>query len=113
MWQLCRGLQKAINTSYYGQNPAGKVYKEVMNRIHDGLEYKGFEMGDEVVRRTYCTATGLLANADCSGATGWYKVDHLPRVCSGCSGESTPSGGNQGGQPGEDVTDPNYEIPEF
>lgn len=113
-WTGFEKVQKAINTSYYGQNPAGKVYKEVMNRIHDGLEYKGFEMGDEVVRRTYCTATGLLANADCPSATGWYKVDYLPKVCSGCSGASTPSGGNQGGQTGgEDVTEPTYEIPEF
>lgn len=98
--------QKAINTSFYGQNPAGKVYKEVMNRIHKGLENKGFEMGDEVVRRTYCTATGLLASSGCSGATGWYKVDHLPGVCKGCSA------GGPGSQGGE-VVDPGYEIPEF
>lgn len=111
-WTGFEKVQKAINTSFYGQNPAGKVYKEVMNRIHDGLEYKGFEMGDEVVRRTYCTATGLLANSDCSGATGWYKVDHLPGVCRGCSGASSPSGGNVG-NPDEPSTAPNYEIPEF
>ena len=103
-WTGFEKVQKAINTSFYGQNPAGKVYKEVMTRIHDGLEYKGFEMGDEVVRRSYCTATGLLASADCEAATGWYKVDFLPGVCKGCSGG--PSGGG-------DITDPGYEIPEF
>ena len=75
-----------------------------MTRIHDGLEYKGFEMGDEVVRRSYCTATGLLASANCSSSTGWYKVDFLPGVCKGCSGGS-------GG--GGTTTDPGYEIPEF
>lgn len=103
-WTGFEKVQKAINTSYYGQNPAGKVYKEVMTRIHDGLEYKGFEMGDEVVRRSYCTGTGLLASANCPSATGWYKVDFLPGVCSGCSG-----GSSQGGE----TTDPGYEIPEF
>lgn len=104
-WTGFEKVQKAINTSYYGQNPAGKVYKEVMTRIHDGLEYKGFEMGDEVVRRTYCTGTGLLASASCTGATGWYKVDFLPGVCSGCGG---------GGETGtEDNPDPGYDIPEF
>ena len=77
-----------------------------MNRIHKGLENKGFEMGDEVVRRTYCTATGLLASSGCSGATGWYKVDHLPGVCKGCSAGGS---GSQGGE----VVDPGYEIPEF
>ncbi len=103
-WTGFEKVQKAINTSYYGQNPAGKVYKEVMTRIHDGLEYKGFEMGDEVVRRSFCTGTGLLASANCPSSTGWYKVDFLPGVCSGCSG-----GPSQGGE----TTDPGYEIPEF
>ncbi len=103
-WTGFEKVQKAINTSYYGQNPAGKVYREVMTRIHDGLEYKGFEMGDEVVRRSFCTGTGLLASADCPSSTGWYKVDFLPGVCKGCSGR--PSSGVEG-------TDPGYDIPEF
>ena len=103
-WTGFEKEQKPINTSFYGQNPAGKVYREVMNRIHDGLEYKGFEMGDEVVRRSYCTGTGLLASANCPSATGWYKVDFLPGVCKGCSGRPSV---------GEDVTDPGYDIPEF
>ena len=105
VWTGFEKVQKAINTSYYGYNPAGKVYKEVMTRVHKDLEYKTFEMGDEVVRRSYCTATGLLASANCSSSTGWYKVDSLPAVCKGCSGGQ----GSQGGQ----VTDPGYDIPSF
>ena len=103
-WTGFEKVQKAINTSYYGQNPAGKVYREVMTRIHDGLEYKGFEMGDEVVRRSYCTGTGLLAGANCPSSTGWYKVSHLPGVCKGCSGRPST---------GEDIGDPGYDIPDF
>ncbi len=105
-WTGFEKVQKPINTSFYGQNPAGKVYREVMNRIHEGLEYKEIEMGDEVVRRTYCTGTGLLASASCTGATGWYKVDFLPGVCSSC-------GGGGGGTGTEDNPDPGYDIPEF
>ena len=76
-----------INIKKYGQNPAGKVYKEVMNRVHDGLKKKDFEYSDESVRRSYCTATGLLASSSCSGkATGWYKIDNLPTRCKQCSG---------------------------
>ena len=103
-WTGFEKEQKAINTSFYGQNPAGKVYREVMTRIHDGLEYKGFEMGDEVVRRSYCTGTGLLASANCPSSTGWYKVSFLPGVCKGCSGRPST---------GEDIGDPGYDIPEF
>ncbi len=108
-WAGFEKEQKAINTSFYGQNPAGKVYREVMTRIHKGLEKKTFEMGDEVVRRSFCTATGLLASSGCPTATGWYKVDHLPNVCSGCSGgSSTPGGSGEGNN-----TDPGYDIPSF
>lgn len=103
-WTGFEKEQKAINTSFYGQNPAGKVYREVMTRIHDGLEYKGFEMGDEVVRRSYCTGTGLLASANCPSSTGWYKVSFLPGVCKGCSGRPST---------GEDIGDPGYDIPDF
>lgn len=106
-WTGFEKEQKAINTSFYGQNPAGKVYKEVMTRIHKGLEYKGFEMGDEVVRRSYCTATGLLANSGCSTSTGWYKVDFLPGVCKGCGGGNPSGGGSQ------TPVDPGYDIPDF
>lgn len=108
-WVGFEKVQKAINTSFYGQNPAGKVYKEVMTRIHEGLEYKTFELSDEIVRRSYCTATGLLASSSCTSATGWYKVDHLPDVCSGCSGSSGSSGGSQGGT----TVDSGYDIPSF
>ncbi|MBR3976065.1 MAG: transglycosylase domain-containing protein [Clostridia bacterium] len=76
-----------INTKKYGQNPAGKVYKEVMNRIHEDLDKKKFEYSDESVRRSYCTATGLLASSSCKDkATGWYKIDNLPTRCKQCSG---------------------------
>ncbi len=75
-----------INTKKYGQNPAGKVYKEVMNRIHADLDDKDFEYSDESVRRSYCTATGLLAGKACENkATGWYKIDNLPTRCKQCS----------------------------
>lgn len=103
-WTGFEKEQKAINTAYYGYNPAGAVYEEVMTRVHKNLEYKALEMGDEVVRRTYCTATGLLASASCTGATGWYKVDFMPGVCKGCAGGP----GNS-----EEITDPGYEIPQF
>ena len=70
------------------------------------FHFPGFEMGDDVVRRSYCTATGLLANSGCSTSTGWYKIDSLPGVCSGCGGGG-PSGGDG------PIVDPGYDIPEF
>ena len=47
------------------------------------LEYMNFPTSENVVARSYCTATGGLASAECPGvATGYYKSDNIPRVCS-------------------------------
>lgn len=94
-------IPEVINTAYYGSNPAGSVYKEVMTRIHKGLEAKEFTFSDECVRRTYCTTTGLLASNSCSGATGYYKVDYMPAVCTRCGGGGAAD------------NDPGYDIPQF
>lgn len=111
-WTGFEKVQKAINTSFYGQNPAGKVYKEVMTRIHSGLEYKEIEMGDEAVRRTFCTSTGLLASATCgSTSVGWYKISNLPGVCTDCS--SGYQQGNTNGEQTERPTSSGQDIPEF
>ncbi len=89
---------KEIDIDYYGMYPAAEVIQEVMNRIHDGLDYKDFEETDEAVRRTFCTSSGRLATQSCSGTgVGWYKVSNIPSYCSSC--------GNQwsGGLSNEDV----------
>ncbi len=76
--------RKTIDTGYYGSNPSGTVFKEVMDRIHAGLPYKDFAFGGDAVQRTYCTVTGKLAGNDCtSTGVGWYRVDALPERCPG------------------------------
>ena len=87
-----------------GSNPAGKIFKTVMDRVHKGLSTKNFDShSDKVVQRTYCTVSGLLAGDGCSSkATGWYNLEKLPGTCAGCvrpsvepstnEGETTPSG---------------------
>lgn len=99
VWTGFEKERRTINLGYYGANPAGQVYREVMKRIHTGLEYKEFEMSDESVQRSYCTATGRLANSGCPSSVGWFRVDALPSVCSGHGGGGSGSG--------------NYEIPQF
>lgn len=84
---------KSVGTS---SNPAGMIYKTVMDRVHKGLAEKSFEKyTDKVVQRSYCTVSGLLAGDGCtSTASGWYKLSNLPDKCAGCvdpggSGETT------------------------
>ena len=74
-----------INTNRYGSQPAGVVFKEVMNRVHEGLPSKEFEFSGDAIRRTFCRTTGMLAGSNCSRTgTGWYKIDALPGICSSC-----------------------------
>lgn len=70
--------------------PAGNVFQRVMNAIHSGLDEKQFDKPDDVVQKTYCRSTGLIAGSNCgSTGTGWYKTSNIPATCSG--NHSNPS----------------------
>lgn len=75
-----------------GYNPAAHIWSAVMNRVHNGLSRKTFDFNDQVVARSYCTRSGLLAGPNCPRATGYYDKDNLPDTCSG-----RHSGGLSGG----------------
>lgn len=90
-------IPKTINTS---GNPAGTIYKTVMDEIHEGLADKEFEDTSEVVKKYYCTYTGKLATSNCSSkSVGWYIEDHLPSYCYGhySSGDSDNDSGSSSG----------------
>lgn len=86
-------IPKSIHTS---GNPAGTIYKTVMDEIHNGLADKEFDETEYAVKRYYCTSTGKLASSGCSSAAGWYVEDHLPGYCRGSHG-SGGSGSSSGG----------------
>ncbi len=66
-------------------NPAGAIFKQIMDKIHEGLADKDFEnYSDTAVARSYCKGSGLLAGSNCdSTGYGWYRVSKLPGVCNG------------------------------
>lgn len=85
----------------FSTNYTGKLYQNIMNKIHKDLPSKTFEFGDETVKRSYCTHTGLIASSRCeSTATGWFKKDAIPSTCTNCSA----------GPGGEEVVDPNNPV---
>ncbi len=78
---------KAINAS---GNPAGDIYKTVMDRVHKNLAEKKFEFTSDIVKKYYCSSCGKLASSSTvSSMAGWYKPDNLPGYCGGHA--STPS----------------------
>lgn len=102
--------QKEINTN---GNPAGQIFKQVMDRIHKNLAPKSFDkFTDNVVQRAYCTETGLLAGDGCaSKAMGWYKTSNLPGVCTRCSGVKPPDPESTTGATDTPPTEPPTENP--
>lgn len=72
---------KTINAS---GNPAGKIFKAVMDRVHEDLADKEFEITSKIVKKYYCPSCGKLSSYSTgSSYAGWYKEDNLPGYCSG------------------------------
>lgn len=79
-------------------NPSGKLFAEIMNRVHSGLPEKSFPKSSLTTEKKYCTRTGLLAGENCpSTATGWYSIKNLPKTCTSCKGASHDSDNQNGG----------------
>lgn len=71
----------------FSTNYCGKLYQTIMNEVHKNLPAKDFEFSDEIVKRSYCARSGLIASSGCAvGGTGWYKTDAIPSTCTSCSG---------------------------
>ena len=62
--------------------PPPKLWKTVMDQVHEGLAYKDFNYSSNMVSIRYCTLTGYAATSECeSTAVGWYKPMNIPSNC--------------------------------
>lgn len=76
------GFDQPENVNIKGA--AANVWRDIMSKIHKGLEYKEFEFSDEVLKRTYCRDSGLLAGSNCTDtALGYYVEGNIPKYCTG------------------------------
>ena len=67
-------------------NPAGKIFREVMNALHEELESMSFPSASGVVARKYCKISGDIATETCAETgTGYYKTSNIPARCSNCA----------------------------
>ncbi len=61
-----------------------QLWKRIMDRVHEGLENKDFEIPTSVEKKSICTRTGLLAVSGCPSITEYFATDTLPtQSCSG------------------------------
>ncbi len=67
-------------------NPAGKIFREIMNDVHKDLDSMSYPTASGVVARKYCTISGDLASDGCSKTgTGYYKSSNVPAKCKNCA----------------------------
>ncbi len=66
-------------------NPSGKLFKKILDQIHEGLPEKEFPKSSIVSEKKYCAKTGLIAGPNCySTGMGWYSLKNMPKTCTSC-----------------------------
>ncbi len=74
---------KAINVSS-SVNPAGEIFKIVMNRIHKNLAQKEMKLNSKIEKKYFCPYCGKLTSYNSGSSNlGWFDPDNLPGYCSG------------------------------
>lgn len=83
VWYGC-DMPKTLS-NFVSDNPSGKIFDEVMTRIHKGLASKEFTVYSPLVTSAkYCVDSGKLAAAGCSNTMiGWYSKNNMPGRCTG------------------------------
>lgn len=78
------GFDKNEAINYYGKNPAGLIWSQVMNSIHSNLKNAKFEIPKSgVSSATICSDSGKLSNSKCKNRyTEYFITGTQPDMCS-------------------------------
>lgn len=86
------GYDSDYDLSGVSGNTPVTIWNKVMNKIHNGLPAKGFDLGNSsnFEQASYCTVSGLVPSAACKAndtvATGRYwKGDAPNKICTICT----------------------------
>ncbi len=104
------GYDSNYDLSNVRSNPSVTVWNTVMNLIHEGMEPKEFDMGDDAnfTTASYCTRTGLAPSSACSTATGRYwKGDEPSETCTKCRRRVTKPKPSTNNPQDPETADPN------
>jgi len=92
LWMVA-GTPYYVGSVWYGfdkpqqisnQSAAATLWKNIMKDVHKGLEFKEFELSEDVVEEKYCAYTGKLAGKKCYWKKdGIYLPDIEGVVCDG------------------------------
>ena len=85
-----------------------KIWHDIMERVHEGLENKQFEVPSSVVERTICSKTGLLAVSGCPAVTEYFDAETVAKEhCPGHAPVQTTTPETTDPGAGGETTDPN------
>ncbi len=73
-------------------NTAKTIWKAIMSRIHENLEYKDFVQPPGIVTATVCSQSGLLYNGSCGGGGHTEIFDEATLPNTYCNGTQHPHG---------------------
>ncbi len=78
------GYETNAEVKYNNGNPAGRIWSEVMKKIHENLPNAEFVKPEGIVEVTVCKASGLKAASTCSGTyTEVFTENSVPETCDG------------------------------
>lgn len=77
VWAGYDNNEKLPNDSIY-RTYQQTLWRNVMNRIHEGLSDPGFTVPDSVTEATICTRSGLLAGSGCPTSTEYFEKATVP-----------------------------------
>lgn len=88
-----------------------KIWKNIMERIHEGYEYRDFEMPNSIERKTICSQSGKLASSEaCTSYTEYFAPGTAPsQSCPGHVVEEEPEDENSSENPDGETTNPDEE----
>ena len=103
--------QKSISDAGISGNISVRLWKKVMEKIHDGLSAEKIEAGEDTVQVSVCVKTGNLASNRCNATTEYFTRGEEPKIyCDGNHGtkhvfeeEKTEGAGfNEDGTPADE-----------
>lgn len=67
-----------VNTSLSNNSFHKPIWRKIMQRVHEGLEYREFTIPDTVVATKVCSYSGKLAGKNCPTRTEYFATDGAP-----------------------------------
>ena len=87
---------KSITNAGISSSISARLWKKVMDKVHDGLDAGKIEAGDDMIEAFVCDRTGQLAGEDCNGIIEYFKRGQEPQVF--CNGDHSDIGAFEEGE---------------